>query len=198
MQAASDILARVDKRALNSTGSSPLSLNDINQGLSNIEKGRYGISPQAQSDLDAIQGSLKQEGISNSIRSPGSDTSYNINAQGALARNLLGPTFNGPTGKTRGVAALIGATLGGHIAGPEGAAAGAGIGAFINKGADVVNKRIMDAYVKGMLNPQEAATLIRTYLKGNPSQASKLLGNYPQWNALISAGSTQQLQKANP
>ena len=200
MQAARGILARVDKRALNSTGDAPLSLNDVNQGLAAIEKGRYGVSPQAQKDLKAVQESLKREGISNSIRSPGSDTQYNINAQGSLAKNLLGPTFGGPTTKARVGAATVGALIGEHFGGPGGAAAGAGIGAFINKAADVVNKRIMDHYAAGLLNPQDAATMIRAYLKGNPKQASRLLGRYPQWNALLS-GSTQMIQspqKANP
>lgn len=198
MQAAQSILDRVNTRTLNSADAAPLSLNDINQGLKSIDKGRYGVSPQAQNDLQSIQDSLKREGISNSIRSPGSDTAYNINAQGALANNLLGPTLQGPTGKTRGIAALIGAALGEHIGGLPGAGLGAGIGTFINKGADVVNQRIMDAYTKGMLNPDEAAMLIRTYLKGNNSTATKLLARYPQWNALLSNASTQPTQKANP
>lgn len=186
MQAARAILARVDSRAVNSSGSAPLSLNDINQGLKAVDRGRYGISPKAQADLDALQASLKQEGASNSIRFPGSDTAYNVQSQGALAGSLLGPTLGGPTMKTRGVAAALGAYLGGHVGGPAGAAAGAGIGAFINKGAEVINKRITDEYARGMLDPHVAATQIRAYLKANQKQAMPLLQKYPAWAALLS------------
>lgn len=200
MQAAQSILDRVNNRALNSAGAAPLSLSDINVGLSKIDRGRYGVSPKAQADLAAIQDSLKQEGISNSFRSPGSDTAYNLNAQGALTKNLLGPTFGGPTGRTRFGAAALGALVGDHFGGPGGAAAGAGIGAFFNKAANVVNARIMDEYAKGLLNPQDAATMIRGYLKGNPTKAQALLARYPQWGALISSSSklTQTPPQANP
>ena len=202
MQAARGILENANKRAYNSVGSAPLSLNDINQGLSRIENGRYGVSPQTQNTLDAIQNSLKQEGISNSIRSPGSDTAYNINAQGTLPSALLGPNLAGPTGRTRMGAAGIGALIGQHFGGLEGTAVGAGLGGFINKASDFVNNRIMDQYSKGLLNPQDAATMIRTYLKGNSSQASKLLSKYPQWNALLSGqapnAANQTLQPSNP
>ena len=193
MAAARAILKPVDNRALNSTGAAPLTLTDINRGLTSIDKGRYGVSPAAKSKLESLQQSLQQQGTSNSIRFPGSDTSYNVQAQGSLASSLLGPTLGGPTGKTRGIAALLGAAVGEHIAGPGGAAAGAGIGAFINKAADVVNKRIMDRYASGMLNPQEAATQIRAYLKANQKQAPKLLARYPQWAALLSSAPQKSL-----
>ena len=51
----------------------------------------------------------------------------------------------------------------------------------------MVNKRIMDRYASGMLNPQEAAAQIRVYLKANQKQAPKLLARYPQWAALLSS-----------
>lgn len=198
MQAAQSILDRVNNRSLNSVGASPLSLTDINQGLATIDKGRYGVSPQAQRDLQAVQDSLKQEGISNSIRSPGSDTAYNINAQGSLTKNLLGPSFGGPTTKARIGAATLGALLGEHFGGVGGSAAGAAAGAFINKAANVVNQRIMDQYAKGLLNPGDAATMIRAYLKGNPGKASVLLQRYPAWGAMISASTPLTQTQANP
>jgi hypothetical protein len=159
--------------------------------LKRIDGGRYGVSPEAQQQLDGLQQSLKQQGISNSLRFPGSDTAYNANvkAQGSLAGSLLGPDLTGPTGKARGVAAAAGAAIGGHFGGPGAAAAGAGIGAFINKAADVVNKRIMDRYAAGMLNPQEAAAQIRQYLAANSKQAPALLKQYPDWVRLLSVSS---------
>ena len=193
MEAARAILGPVDDRALNSTGAAPLSLNDLNRGLSSIEKGRYGVSQQAQSDLAAVQDSLQREGISNSARFPGSDTAYNAQAQGKLASSLLGPTLGGPTAKTRGVAAAIGGALGLQFGGLPGMGLGAGVGAFINKGADVVNKRIMDAYAQGMLNPQDAAKMIRLYLAGNSQNATRLLSQYPQWQALLAGQAPKSL-----
>jgi len=190
MAAARAILEPVDNRALNSVGAAPLSLNDINRGLASVDRGRYGVSPQARAELDALQESLKQRGISNSLRFPGSDTAYNVNAQGSLASGLLGPTLGGPTGRARGVAAVAGAALGHSLGGFPGAAAGAGIGAFINKAASVVNSRIMDAYAKGMIEPQQAASMIRAYLKANNSRAPALLKQYPQWKLLVSESPT--------
>lgn len=189
MDAARAILDRADNRPLNSAGAAPLSLADINRGLANIERGRYGVSPQAQSTLEAIQDSLKREGMSGSIRVPGSDTAYNINAGQGLPSTILGPNLGGPTTKARGGAAAIGALIGQHFGGLPGASVGAGLGAFINKAADVVNNRIMEQYSKGLLNPSDAAEMIRAYLRGNPAQASKLLSQYPQWNALLSSQS---------
>lgn len=198
MDAARDIVARVDKRSLNSAGAAPLSLNDINQGLAKIERGRYGVSQDAQDALDAIQESLKREGVSNSIRSPGSDTAYNLQASGKLPSALLGPNLQGPTTKTRLGAAGLGALIGEHFGGGAGATAGAALGAFVNKGADIVNNRIMEQYAKGVLNPQDAATLIRGYLAGNKDQASRLLSKYPQWNALLSSQASKQPQNVPP
>jgi len=186
MDAARAILDRADNRPLNSAGAAPLSLSDINRGLDQIDRGRYGVSPQAQSTLEAIQQSLKQEGISNSIKSPGSDSVYNLNAGKGLPASILGDNLQGTPTKTRGIASGLGALIGYHFGDITGSGVGAGIGAFLNKGADFVNNRIMDQYTKGLLNPQDAADMIRAYLKGNSSQATKLLAKYPQWNALLS------------
>jgi hypothetical protein len=191
MDAARAILDRADNRPLNSAGAAPLSLTDINRGLASIEKGRYGVSPEAQQTLEGIQDSLKREGISNSLPKSGSDTLYNINADKGLPSAILGPNLGGPTTKVRGGAAALGALIGSHFGGLPGGSLGAGLGAFINKGADVINSRIMDQYTKGLLNPEDAATMIRTYLRGNPAQASKLLSQYPQWNALLSSQSAR-------
>jgi hypothetical protein len=198
MQAASSALAPSDAGSLNTVGQQNLTLAQVSRALKNDDNADYGLSPTARSKLEGIQNSLQQESISNSMRSPGSDTSYNINAQGALAKNLLGPNLGGPTTAGRAGAATVGALIGEHFGGPGGAAAGAAAGAFVNKAANVVNQRIMNRYANGLLNPADAATLIRTYLKGNSGQASKLLAQYPQWNALLSGGAAQQLQKANP
>lgn len=198
MQTARAALAPSDAGALNSVGQQNLTLAQVSRALKNDDNADYGLSATARSKLEGIQNSLQQESISNSLRSPGSDTAYNLNAQGALAKNLLGPTLGGPTTTGRAGAATVGALIGEHFGGPGGAAAGAAAGAFVNKAANVVNQRIMNQYANGLLNPADAATLIRTYLKGNSGQASKLLAQYPQWNALLSGGAAQQLQKANP
>lgn len=194
MDAARAILDRADNRPLNSSGAAPLSLADINRGLDQIDRGRYGVSPQAQSTLEAIQQSLKQEGISNSIKSPGSDSVYNLNAGKGLPASILGDNLQGTPTKTRGIASGLGALIGYHFGDLTGSGVGAGIGAFLNKGADFVNNRIMDQYAKGLMNPQDAADMIRAYLKGNSNQANRLLSKYPQWNAILSTQSARSPQ----
>ncbi|MFM0292821.1 MULTISPECIES: hypothetical protein [Paraburkholderia] len=74
---------------------------------------QFGIDPAAQAALTGIQSDLQREMVSSSIRSPGSDTAYNVAANGWLARNLFGPSFNGATGLGK-TAAAGAAILTGH------------------------------------------------------------------------------------
>jgi hypothetical protein len=74
---------------------------------------QFGIDPAAQQALQGVQSDLQREMVSNSVRSGGSDTAYNLAANGWLARNLYGPSFNGATGIGKSAAA-IGTALTGH------------------------------------------------------------------------------------
>ncbi|WP_321951869.1 hypothetical protein [Paraburkholderia bannensis] len=77
---------------------------------------QFGIDPSAQTALQGVQSDLQREMVSNSIRSPGSDTAYNLAANGWLARNLYGPSFQGATGLGKGAAAAATAIAGHPVA----------------------------------------------------------------------------------
>jgi hypothetical protein len=77
---------------------------------------RFGIPQTAQDALNGVQNDLQREMVSSSIRSPGSDTAYNIASNGWLARNLFGPTFGGATGLGKAGAAAATALAGHPIA----------------------------------------------------------------------------------
>ena len=185
METTQRILAPTDSAGLNSAGAPQLTLGRLNAGLRKADGQRYGLSPEAETDAQNVRQSLQRESISNSIRTPGSDTAYNLQAQGALNRNLFGPTLGGPTGKTRIGAAALGTMIGAHSGGMEGAALGGGLGLGLNKAAQFLNQRIMDRYAKGLLNPQEGARMVQQFLKANKSSAPKLLAQYPQWKSLL-------------
>lgn len=82
--------------------------------LSQALKGQeFGIEPAAQTTLENIGRDLQRSTVSNSIKSSGSDTAYNLAANGWLARSLYGPSFEGASGLGRNVAAGM-ALLTGH------------------------------------------------------------------------------------
>jgi hypothetical protein len=187
MQASQRILAPADTGGLNSAGDSVLTLARLNSGLNKADKSRYGLSPNARQDMEGVRQSLQRGSISNSISTPGSDTAYNLAADGWLAQQLYGPTMQGPTGKTRGLAALIGAVAGSHAGVPGGEFAGGLGGLYINKAAEAINARIAQRVGKGAADSQEAARMIKQFMATqSPESGSKLLQRYPQWAALLS------------
>lgn len=186
MEASQRILAPADAGGLNSAGDSVLTLARLNSGLNKADKSRYGLSPQARADMQGVRQSLQRGSISNSVNSPGPDTAYNLAADGWLAQQLYGPTMQGPTGKTRGLAMLLGGYLGNHAGVPGGELAGGIGGLYINKAAEAVNSRIAQRVGNGAADSQEAARMIRQFLATqNPEGRSRLLQRYPQWAALV-------------
>lgn len=185
METARRIVAPVDQRGLNSAGDSRLTLPALNTGLNRADKSRFGLNPLARQEVEGVRQSLQRESVSNSLRSSGSDTNFNAQSQGWLARQMLGENLTGPTNMGRGLAALMGGAVGAHLGGPAGAVGGAGASLLLKRTADVLNKRIMDRYAAGMKDPQEAARMIEQFLKQNPKEAPALLRQYPQWAALI-------------
>ncbi len=186
METARRIVGPVDQRGLNSAGDSRLTLPALNTGLNRADKSRFGMSPQARQEVEGVRQSLQRESVSNSLRSAGSDTNYNAQAQGWLAKQMLGENLTGPTTAGRGIAAGVGGLAGFATGGPVGAPVGAGLSLLLKKSADVVNKRIMDRYAAGMKDPKEAARMIEQFLAQNPKEAPALLQQYPQWAALLS------------
>ncbi|BEU21566.1 hypothetical protein [Paraburkholderia sp. 22B1P] len=111
---------------------------------------RFGIEPDAQKALQGIQSDLQREMISNSVRSSGSDTAYNLAANGWLADHLFGPTFGGATSLGKGAAALATAATGHPIA-------ALGVFGAGNKVGQMVGKNLTSKLGGYMLDP---ATLL--------------------------------------
>lgn len=114
MEAGQQIANSLSGKALNSAGVPDIPLAGYRSAMGQALKGsQYGIDPAAESTLQGIAQDLQRQSISNSVRTPGSDTAYNIAANGWLAKNLYGPNFQGATGigKTAGA---IGALATGH------------------------------------------------------------------------------------
>lgn len=114
MEAGQQIANAIGTRPMNAGGVPEIQLMPYRSALQSAIKGqKYGIDPSAHQLLQGIGQDLQRATVSNSVRTPGSDTAYNIAARGWLARNLYGPTFAGATGAGKTVGAL-GAALTGH------------------------------------------------------------------------------------
>jgi hypothetical protein len=177
-RAASGILDRLGSVGLGADQRPVLTLSRYNSALNQANKGPFPLSPQAQDALGNVQKDLQREGVSNSVRTPGSDTDYNLNARGWLASKLYGSNFNGggPAGK------LVGAALGSVV--PGIGTVGGYLGA--EKLASVANSRVFDAVQKLMLNPRTMADELDKLAAKNPTLA-KALGRITQQQAAYSA-----------
>jgi hypothetical protein len=116
MQAGQQMVDRLGGlgRTLNSTGATSLTAPGYSTALNQALKAQeFGIDPAAQTTLENIGRDLQRSTISNSLKSPGSDTAYNLAANGWLARNLYGSDFGGATGLGRALGAA-GALATGH------------------------------------------------------------------------------------
>lgn len=114
MEAGQQIANSLGTRAMGPTGIPQLQLNPYRTALTQAMKGQpYGIDADALASLRGIGQDLQRATISNSLRSPGSDTAYNISANGWLAKQLYGPDFGGASNVARGVG-YIGALATGH------------------------------------------------------------------------------------
>lgn len=114
MEAGQQIANSLGTRAMGPTGIPQLQLNPYRTALTQAMKGQpYGIDADALASLRGIGQDLQRATISNSLRSPGSDTAYNISANGWLAKQLYGPDFGGASNVARGVGS-IGALATGH------------------------------------------------------------------------------------
>jgi hypothetical protein len=117
MEVGQQIANGLGTRAMNAGGAPEIQMMPyraaLAKAMNNGNAADFGIDANALGTLQGIGQDLQRATISNSVRSPGSDTAYNLAANGWLARNLYGPTFNGATGIGKAVAAG-GALLAGH------------------------------------------------------------------------------------
>lgn len=126
----------------------------------------HGIDAEALKALQGVGQDLQRGTISNALRTPGSDTAYNIAANGWLAKQLYGQDFGGASMLGRGLGAL-GATISGHPM------AGAGIMAGGKKLGETVGKGLNENLQQLLLEPD----LLLPYLDAaTPKNSPQALG----------------------
>lgn len=170
MEAGQQIMGGLGNKAMNSSGIPSMTLTGYKSALVRALKNQpFGIDPQAHQVLQNIGQDLQRASISNSLRSPGSDTAYNLNADGWLARNLYGKNFGGATNLGR-TGAAIGAGLGTAMTGHPwlGIGAAGGVLKGAGKVGEMVGTRLQSALADLLLNPQ----MLRPYLQDQVMAAS--------------------------
>lgn len=178
MEAGQQISNALGTRAMGTDGTPQIQLSPYRTALVQALKNqKYGIEENALKSLQGIGQDLQRATISNSLRSPGSDTAYNISANGWLARQLYGQDFGGAGNVARVVGAL-GATVAGHPM------VGMGILAGGKKLGTMAAQNLNAKLAEMLLNPnsllpyldsanvsaQEANQLLARSLRGNINQ----------------------------
>lgn len=186
MEAGQAIANNLGNKAMNSTGAPAVTLTAYKSALDRaIKNAPFGIDPQAHKVLQGIGQDLQRGSISGSLRSPGSDTAYNIGAQGWLAKSLFGPSFGGATGLGRTIGAL-GLTATGHpYAGlgllGAGSKLGQWTGARLNSalGGLLLNPEMLSPYLQRQIvgsRPRPVAQAIARGLQRNLPPAVAITG----------------------
>lgn len=177
MEAGQQMADTLGSRALNAAGAPDIQLPAYRSALAQaLRNAEHGIDPQAEAALQGIQQDLQRSSVSNSVRSPGSDTAYNLAANGWLAKNLYGPGFQGASGVGKAVAA--GATaLAGHPYAALGVLGGA------TKAGQMVGGRLESNLAQLLLNPQALAP----YLDARAASVGEAV-NDPLRQALLNYG----------
>jgi hypothetical protein len=187
MEAGRAILNRGQGRVANTAGEAPLSLADLNRAIGDDGKARYGMSDSSLAKLLALRDSMTREGTN--IKSAGSDTLYNLNADGWLNRAIYGG------GKGKSVATNVSMPMAGGLIGDAivpggyGFAMGSGAGSVmamgLNNKVSAINSRIASEAARGVYDSRVAADMIEKVLNENPNQARALLERFPYWKQLI-------------
>jgi hypothetical protein len=186
MEAGQSIVDNLGSRALDATGNPALTLTGLNGQVKKALDRPYGISPDAQAALAGVQADLQRATISNSLRVPGSDTSYNMQAPGWLASSIYGNNFQGGKLLPAALGALGGMQAFTHGAGMTGAATSAAGGAYAGRLlSDFASKRVNDALAEALLNPAVAQQLLTDAQSSGSPMLSGLLSRIPQASLLM-------------
>lgn len=180
MEVGQQIANSLGTRAMNAGGVPEIPLMSYRSALTSaMNKGnaaKYGIDADALNTLQGIGQDLQRATVSNSIRSPGSDTAYNLAANGWLARNLYGPNFQGATGIGKTLAA--GATaMSGHPLAALGVFGGG------NKLGQIVGSRLQDRLTGLLMDPNA----VLPYLDARAAAAAQAAPN-PLMQGLLNYG----------
>ncbi|WP_261543595.1 lytic transglycosylase domain-containing protein [Burkholderia multivorans] len=151
----------------------------LTKAMNSGDAATYGIDANALGTLQRIGQDLQRASISNSIRTPGSDTAYNLAANGWLARQLYGRNFQGgAVGRVLGTATqAAGAAGGAALFGPAGAgvgsALGSGIGSLLN--GSRIGSRLNEHLADLLLNPQGFLPYLDAYTAGPVTSSSQMM-----------------------
>lgn len=187
MEAGQAILKRPDGRVLNTSGENALSLADLNRAIGDDGKAVFGMSDESLAGIVGLKDSMRREGTA--LRSAGSDTAYNLNADSWLARQLYGDNSGRSAARDYGLPVLggfIGEGLGGGAGMAVGSAAGTGLSMALKNRVQAINSRIATETAKGVYDSRVAADMIEQTLRENPKQAEELLKRFPIWRKLLS------------
>lgn len=178
MQAGQQIANSLGTRALDVNGLPQLQLNAYRSALVKALNGqKYGIDAEALTKLQGIGQDLQRGTISNALRTPGSDTAYNVAANGWLARQLYGKDFEGASMLGRGLGAL-GSTIAGHPMGGVAVLAGGkklgqSVGAGLNNNLQelLLNPDLMLPYLDAA-TPKNTPQTLGQLLRRNVNQGT--------------------------
>lgn len=156
MEAGQAIANGLGTRAMNAGGAPEIQMMPFRSALQSAMKNSpYGINAGAHATLQGIGQDLQRATVSNSIRSPGSDTAYNLAANGWLAKQLYGPTFGGAGNLGKAAGALGAAALGHPMI-------GLGILGGGNKIGQMVGSRLQGRLSDLLLNPDTVLPYLDT------------------------------------
>ena len=193
MEKAQGLYSNLANSSLNAGADPQVRFANYNSQLAKALKGPYGIDPAAKATLEGVQNDLQRATISNSLKSPGSDTSYNLQAPGWIGKKLYGDTYGGSGKLVKALLAGGGALSGGHF-GPEGAITGllAGLGGGVKLG-DMAGSKVNSLLAEALLNPQKAAELIQQNPQ-NRQLITQLSNKFPQLGSLLLSKEASQQQ----
>jgi hypothetical protein len=168
MEVGQQIANGLGTRAMNAGGAPEIQMMPyraaLTKAMNSGNAATYGIDANAHGTLQGIGQDLQRATISNSVRTPGSDTAYNLAANGWLARNLYGPNFQGATGLGKAVAAG-GALLAGHPLAAGGALAAS------NKLGQSVGARLQGNLGNYLLDPNALLPFLDSRAAASSGQA---------------------------
>lgn len=170
MEAGQQLLGDLSSGTLNAAGDISPALSQFRAKYAKaLKDAKYGIDPEAQRTLDAIQADLQRETTSNSIKSAGSDTYFNAQSPNWLGSKLFGENLDGKSLVGKGLGALTGLLTGGPMGAAGGYVAGQKLGAF-------AGDRVNTALQAAMLDPKLFAKLLEEAAKRSAKKDGGLLG----------------------
>jgi len=187
MEAGQSLQDQLWNKPMNSVGDPNIQYQQYSTTLAKaLKNSPYGINPDALDTLQNIKNDLQRQTISNGLKSPGSDTNYNQQAQGWLSRQLYGQNFSGAGASTKIAGTIAGAAAGSLVGHPMwGMGAGATAAVGLSK---VAGQRVSKAMADIMTNPENAANALEKLTPAERGVMARLLSQHPLTQQLLQSG----------